>query len=101
MRETKFIEQNQDKWNEFEKVLEKGTENPEELNDLFIQITDDLSFSRTFYPNRSVRVYLNGLAQRVFTRIYKNKKRNTETITGFKHQLRQFIPPEIDKPAPS
>jgi uncharacterized membrane protein SpoIIM required for sporulation len=74
MRETKFIEQNQQKWNEFEKVLEKGTENPEELNDLFIQITDDLSFSRTFYPNRSVRVYLNGLAQRVFNRIYKNKK---------------------------
>ena len=74
MRETKFIEQNQEKWNEFEKVLEKGTENPEELNDLFIQITDDLSFSRTFYPNRSVRVYLNGLAQRVFNRIYKNKK---------------------------
>jgi uncharacterized membrane protein SpoIIM required for sporulation len=92
MRETKFIEQNQDKWNEFEKVLEKGTENPEELNDLFIQITDDLSYSRTFYPNRSVRVYLNGLAQRVFTRIYKNKKPHRGRFVHFwKDELPQLM----------
>lgn len=92
MRETKFIEQNQAKWNEFEKVLERGTENPEELNDLFIQITDDLSFSRTFYPNRSVRVYLNGLAQRVFNRIYKNKKSFRGRFVNFwKDELPQLM----------
>lgn len=92
MRETKFIEQNQEKWNEFEKILERGTENPEELNDLFIQITDDLSFSRTFYPNRSVRVYLNGLAQRVFTRIYKNRKPHRGRFVKFwKDELPQLM----------
>ncbi|GAB5552029.1 MAG: hypothetical protein Sapg2KO_16200 [Saprospiraceae bacterium] len=74
MRETKFIQQNKEKWQEFERTLEQPHTDPDKLNDLFVQITDDLSYSRTFYPNRSVRVYLNGLAQRVFSIIYKKRK---------------------------
>lgn len=74
MRETKFIEQNQEKWSEFEDMLRDNRRDPERLNDLFIQITDDLSYARTFYPNRSVRMYLNGLAQRVFHNVYRGKR---------------------------
>lgn len=74
MRETKFIQQNKEKWQEFERTLEQPHTDPDKLNDLFVQITDDLSYSRTFYPNRSVRVYLNSLAQRVFSIIYKKRK---------------------------
>ena len=74
MRETKFIEQNKEKWQEFEHILEGQFRDPDKLNELFIQVTDDLSYSRTFYPNRSVRVYLNGLAQRVFFSIYRTRQ---------------------------
>ncbi|MCB0706704.1 MAG: stage II sporulation protein M [Saprospiraceae bacterium] len=74
MRESKFIRQNKEKWEEFEKLLDGNTEDPDKLRDLFIQVTDDLSYARTFYPNRSVRVYLNGLAQRVFFGVYKSRK---------------------------
>ncbi len=74
MRETNFIKQNKDKWKEFERILEFKEKDPDKLNDLFVQITDDLSYSRTYYPNRSVRVYLNNLAQQVFYSIYKNKR---------------------------
>lgn len=74
MRETHFIEQNKGKWIKFEKVLKESKKDPEEMSDLFMEITDDLSYSRTFYPNRSVRVYLNNVAQRVFYNIYKNRK---------------------------
>lgn len=74
MRETNFIKQNQEKWKEFERILEFQEKDPDKLNDLFIQITDDLSYSRTYYPNRSVRVYLNNLAQQVFHSIYKNRR---------------------------
>ncbi len=74
MRETKFIEQNQEKWSEFEDMLRDNHRDPERLNDLFIQITDDLSYARTFYPNRSVRMYLNSLAQRVFHNVYRGKR---------------------------
>ena len=74
MRETNFIKQNKEKWSEFEEILKQEKKDPDKLSSLFVQITDDLSFSRTFYPNRYVRVYLNNLAQRIFLSIYKNKK---------------------------
>ncbi len=83
MRETKFIEQNQQKWAEFEQLLRDKRRDPDKLNELFIQITDDLSYARTFYPNRSVRMYLNGLAQRVFHNIYRGKRFPAERLRRF------------------
>ncbi|MCC6724034.1 MAG: stage II sporulation protein M [Saprospiraceae bacterium] len=83
MRETAFIEQNQQKWQEFEQLLEGKVSDPEKLNELFVHVTDDLSFARTFYPNRSVRVYLNDLAQRIFSNIYKNKKSRRSAFVAF------------------
>ncbi len=92
MRETSFIKQNKEKWKEFESILEKKDKDPDKLNDLFIQITDDLSYSRTFYPNRSVRVYLNNLAQQVFHSIYKNKKsRFSRLIYFWTDELPQLV----------
>lgn len=82
MRETNFIQQNREKWKEFEDkfVSEKD---PEKVSNLFIQITDDLSYSRTYYPNRSVKIYLNNLAQKVFQSIYKNKVRRRRRFASF------------------
>lgn len=74
MRESDFIEQNKEKWLEFEKLFAGKDKNPEKLNELFVKVTDDLSYARSFYSNRSVRVYLNGLAQKIFSKIYRSKK---------------------------
>lgn len=74
MRETSFIAQNQEKWSEFEAQLKADHHEPEKLNELYVQITDDLSYARTFYPNRSVRMYLNNLAQRVFHNVYRGNR---------------------------
>ncbi|MEN0003811.1 MAG: stage II sporulation protein M [Bacteroidota bacterium] len=83
MKETNFIKQNKDKWKEFEQVLDGRYSSPEKMHDLFVQITDDLSYSRTYYPNRSVRVYLNSLAQRIFFRIYSNRKSRAKRLLSF------------------
>lgn len=83
MRETKFIEQNKEKWKQLENMLDTQQHDPERLSELFIQILDDLSYSRTFFPNRSVRVYVNGLAQRIFFVIYKNKKAPKKRLVKF------------------
>lgn len=83
MRETSFIKQNKDKWAELERVMDKKEKDPEQLNELFIKVTDDLSYSRTYYSNRSVRVYLNGLAQRIFYSIYKNKRSRISRFKDF------------------
>jgi uncharacterized membrane protein SpoIIM required for sporulation len=83
MRETKFIEQKKEQWAEFEQLLRENRRDPDRLNDLFVQITDDLSYARTFYPNRSVRLYLNGLAQRVFHNIYRGRRFPAERFRLF------------------
>lgn len=73
MKETSFIEQNKDKWHRFEKLYASKSNDPEELSDLYMDITDDLSYAQTFYKRRTVRVYLNQLAQKVFTGVHKQK----------------------------
>ena len=64
-------------------MLREERRDPEKLNDLFVQITDDLSYARTFYPNRSVRMYLNTLAQRIFHQVYKGKRFPVERLRLF------------------
>jgi uncharacterized membrane protein SpoIIM required for sporulation len=83
MKETKFIEQKREKWAEHEALLRESNPDPDKLNELFIQVTDDLSYARTFYPVRSVRKYLNGLAQRVFHNIYKGRRLRIEEFKLF------------------
>ena len=82
MRETSFIDQNKKKWQTFEDNYERE-QDPEKVSNLFIQITDDLSYARTYYPNRSVKIYLNNLAQRVFQNIYRNKVRRRQKFASF------------------
>jgi uncharacterized membrane protein SpoIIM required for sporulation len=83
MQETEFIAQNKEKWKEFEDVLKSTNKDPDRLTSLFIETTDDLSYSRTFYPNRSVRVYLNGISQKVYQAIYKNKSKGKNKFKKF------------------
>ena len=83
MKETNFIKQNREKWERLEKAIDNPNEKAEELSDLFIQVTDDLSYSRTFYPNRSIRAYLNWLAQRLFFKIYRAKKLKKNSFFNF------------------
>jgi len=83
MKETSFIKQNKKKWARFEKLSGKKDNDPDEVSELFTEITEDLSYARTFYPRRSVRVYLNQLAQGVFTNLYKQRKQPIGSFVKF------------------
>lgn len=83
MKETRFIEQNKEKWLKFEQLLRLNRRDPDKLSDLFVQVTDDLSYARTNYPNRSIKVYLNNVAQQLFYNIYKNKKDGRNKFVRF------------------
>ncbi len=89
MKEITFLKQNADKWQEFESlVTTKGVTNPDLMADLFIQVTDDLSYSKTHYPKSKTTKYLNGIASRVHQEIYKNKKEKKSRISYFwKYEL--------------
>jgi uncharacterized membrane protein SpoIIM required for sporulation len=92
MKETDFVEQNKHKWHKFEKLSKQKNNDPDEVSELFTEITEDLSYARTFYPRRSVRVYLNQLAQGVFTKLYKQKKTK---IGSFKKFWTEVVPLEL------
>jgi uncharacterized membrane protein SpoIIM required for sporulation len=83
MKESEFIEQNKEKWVTFENNLSKKGVDPEKTSKLFIQITDDLSYARTFYKNRSVKNYLNGVAKLLFNDINKSTKNRLSAFVQF------------------
>ncbi len=84
MREAAFVKQNKEKWALFEALLaRKDGTNPDQLADLFVQITDDLSFARTFYPDSKTTKYLNTIAATTHQQIYRNKKENRSRILTF------------------
>ncbi len=83
MRETTFIRQKKKSWKKFEDMQRRENANPDELTKLFVEITDDLSYTRTFYNKRSVRVYLNYLSQLVFLKVNKNKKVKISKFINF------------------
>ena len=86
MREPAFLRQNKDKWLEYEQMLSGRRQDqvdPDRLADLYIQLTDDLAYARTFYPRSQVVRYLNGLAARTHLAIYKNKKQPGNRFLAF------------------
>ncbi|MEM7107668.1 MAG: stage II sporulation protein M [Bacteroidota bacterium] len=89
MREAAFVKQNLAQWQGYEKLLEnQKTAPPDTLADIFIRITDDLSFSRTQYPKSDTTHYLNNLASKIHLEIYKNKKEDKNRfITFWKYEL--------------
>lgn len=83
MKESEFIEQNKKKWLEFETGLKENIPDPAKTTKLFAQITDDLAFARTFYKNRSVRLYLNAIARLLFNELTKAGAKKTKGIGHF------------------
>jgi len=84
MREKDFVEQNKENWDRFERLIsgEKNSD-PDEMNELFNKITNDLSYARTYYNSRSIRVYLNQLAKTVYLGLYKHRRGRLKSFIGF------------------
>ncbi|MDP9078200.1 MAG: stage II sporulation protein M [Bacteroidota bacterium] len=80
MREPLFVKQNSNKWSSYENT---STNNPDELAERFIEITDDLAYAKTFYPKSKTTVYLNGLAAKLHQSIYKNKTEKSNRFILF------------------
>ena len=71
MREAMFIKKNVDKWNEYQ---HSETTNPDETADRFINLVDDMSYYKTFYPHSKVTRWINAIAASIYLNIYRNKK---------------------------
>ena len=85
MKEATFLKQNEKKWKEFEKLLQtpKGAVPPDEVAELFLEVTDDLSYARTHFPESKSVHYLNGLAGQVHLAILRNKRAKGNQFLSF------------------
>ena len=94
MKEVQFIKNNSERWREVELFLSKKTsfKDPDMLAELFIQLTDDLSYSKTFYPQSKTTQYLNSLTSKVHQSVYKNKKeKRSRFISFWKNELPEIF----------
>jgi uncharacterized membrane protein SpoIIM required for sporulation len=85
MREATFLKQNEPKWREFEQIL-RNKEKPasaDQLADLFVEVSNDLAYARTYYPDSKSVDYLNSLAAFIHLEIYKNKKERSNRLVEF------------------
>jgi uncharacterized membrane protein SpoIIM required for sporulation len=83
MREAAFVRQNMVRWKEYERLLEEQMLEPEKKSEIFIQLTDDLSFAQTQYPASETSRYLNHLSSQIHQQIYKNKKEERSRFITF------------------
>jgi hypothetical protein len=84
MKEAAFVKQNKPRWEEFERTIKQPRQaEPDKIAELFIQITDDLAFARTKYPDSRTTQYLNALAGKVHLQIYKNKREDRNRFITF------------------
>ena len=84
MKEISFIRQNIEKWRALESVVDTASkQDPGRLSDAYMEITTDLSFSRSHYPRSRITMYLNNLASALHNYLYKNKKESRSRIWNF------------------
>lgn len=84
MREAAFVKQNKDKWAKFENVISNNIKiSPDELSALYIELTDNLSYAQTFYPDSNTLRYLNDLSTKAHQKIYKTKKESRNRLVTF------------------
>jgi len=90
MREAQFVKRNADKWRDIEENPPAAGRqaDPDELVDNFVELTDDLSYARTFYPDANVTRYLNGLAAQMHRGLMQNRREDQGRFVSFwKYEL--------------
>ncbi len=84
MKEAIFIRQNTEKWKRYEAcLLQIVKQSPDGLADMYIDITNDLSFSRTYYPTSKTTAYLNKLSSKIHQYIYGKKRERWSRFITF------------------
>jgi uncharacterized membrane protein SpoIIM required for sporulation len=89
MREVVFLKSNEKRWRQTEAIAEGKTHTtPDNLAKLFIQLSDDLAYAQTNYPDSPTTQYLNQITTQLYRIIHKNKKFHFNRLFSFwKYEL--------------
>jgi len=84
MREVVFLKRNEKKWRQVEDIIaSKQQVDADRMGELFIELNDDLAYSRTNYGDTKVTHYLNGLTSSIYQTIYNNRKEKSNRFLDF------------------
>ncbi len=84
MREAVFIRQNVRKWKEYEYMVDMASsQSPDELADMYTDLTADLAFAQTHYPDSRITKYLNNLTLLLHTEIYRGRSERWSRLLTF------------------
>lgn len=84
MKEFNFIRSNIDKWQKAEIVIsDAASQSPDRLAEVYTDLTADLAFAQTHYPNSRVTIYLNKLCSALHNSIYSNKREKWSRLITF------------------
>jgi uncharacterized membrane protein SpoIIM required for sporulation len=84
VKEIVFLNKNAERWKDLEKIVYSGEhKDPDYIAEIYIKITDDLSYAQTYFPGSDTEKYLNILATKVHQRIYKTKKEDRNRFFDF------------------
>lgn len=79
------MNRNKEKWARLELIVARQgvAITPDEASALYIELNDDLSYARTFYPGAQVTGYLNSLAAGMHRHIYRNQRTGLGRFISF------------------
>jgi uncharacterized membrane protein SpoIIM required for sporulation len=84
VKEITFLKQHSKKWEGYEEQLKAPDAiAPAELTDMFIELTDDLSYAQSHYKHSNSTIYLNNLTSKIHQQVYKNKKESSNRFITF------------------
>lgn len=84
MREIAFIKQNKEKWLDIEQQLSvKNKISADQWSQMYVQLSNDLAYSKTYYPKSELTLYLNNLTAAVHQKVYTNYRYEKNVLSKF------------------
>lgn len=84
MQESVFIRQNYAKWRKIEWMVgDRVFTGPDDLVDAYNEITTDLAFAQTQYPDSPVTAYLNDIALGIHRDVHRNRRTRWSSFVKF------------------
>ena len=84
MKEAIFIRQNMAKWHNYEREFkDMKSLSPDYLAEAYGELTGDLAFAQTHYPNSTITTYLNSITAQLHQQIYSSKRESASRLITF------------------
>ncbi len=84
MRESVFIKHNIARWRDYQRRIDSPSdESPDTLAQMYTELTSDLAFSRTHFPDATITTMLNAMTLKLHNEIYSDRNEQWSRLWTF------------------